>query len=58
MNTDMQTMGIILAAQNAGSGQAGIYMTLSPAITAAAFGVLLILIGWIILGIIDCFIEK
>ena len=54
----MQTMGIILAAQNAGSGQAGIYMTLSPAITAAAFGILLILIGWIILGIIDCFIEK
>ena len=58
MNTDIETMRIILAAQNAGSGAAGIYSNLAPAIYAAGFVVLLIIGISILAGIFDHFTEK
>lgn len=56
--TDMETMGIILAAQNAGNGQAAIYSTLSPGIVAAGFVLLLVIGIGILSGIIDHFTDK
>lgn len=56
--TDMETMGIILAAQNAGNGQAAIYGTLSPGIVAAGFVILLVIGVWILSGILDHFTDK
>lgn len=56
--TDMETMGIILAAQNAGNGQAAIYSTLSPGIVAALFVVILLVVIWILSGILDYFTDK
>lgn len=56
--TDMETMGIILAAQNAGNGQAAIYGTLSPGIVAAGFVLILVVAFWILSGILDHFTDK
>lgn len=53
-----ETIQMIISAQNAGSGQAAIYSLLSPAVVAASFCVVLIIIIMIIGGILDHFTAK
>lgn len=55
---DHSTMQMLLAAQNAGSGQAGIYSLLAPAAVAGIFFLGVIILIGIIGGILDHFTEK
>ena len=55
---DNTTRLIILAAQNAGNGQAGIYSILAPAAVAGVFFIGIIILFGIISGILDHFTEK
>lgn len=55
---DHSTMQMLLAAQNAGSGQAGIYSLLAPAAVAGMFCIGVIILIGIIGGILDHFTEK
>ena len=55
---DNVTVQMIYAAQNAGSGQAGVYSLLAPAAVAGLFFVGVIIIIGIIGGIFDHFTEK
>ena len=55
---DNSTMQILIAAQNAGSGQAGVYSLLAPAALAGIIFVGIIIIFMIIGGILDHFTEK
>ena len=55
---DHSTMQMLLAAQNAGSGQAGIYSLIAPAAVAGMFFIGVIILIGIIGGILDHFTEK
>ena len=55
---DHNTMQMLYAAQNAGSGQAGVYSLLAPAALAGVFFVGLVILIGIIGGILDHFTEK
>lgn len=55
---DNSTMQILFAAQNAGSGQAGVYSLLAPAAIAGVFFIGFIILIGIIAGILDHFTEK
>lgn len=55
---DNSTMQILFAAQNAGSGQAGVYSLLAPAALAGIIFVGIIIVFMIIGGILDHFTEK
>lgn len=55
---DNSTMQILFAAQNAGSGQAGVYSLLAPAAVAGVFFIGFIIFIRIIGGILDYFTEK
>lgn len=55
---DHSTMQMLIVAQNAGSGQAGIYSLLAPGAIAGIFFVGLIIVIMIIGGVLDHFTEK
>lgn len=55
---DHSTMQMLYAAQNAGSGQAGVYSLLAPAALAGIIFVGIIIVFMCIGGILDHFTEK
>ena len=55
---DNATVQMIYAAQNAGSGQAGIYSLIAPGAVAGIFFIGVIILIGIIGGILDHFTEK
>ena len=55
---DNATIQMLYAAQNAGSGQAGVYSLLAPAAVAGLFFIGVIILIGIISGILDHFTEK
>lgn len=55
---DNATIQMLYAAQNAGSGQAGVYSLLAPAAVAGVFFIGVIILIGIISGILDHFTEK
>ena len=55
---DNTTRLIILAAQNAGNGQASVYGFLAPAAIAGVFFIGIIILIGILAGILDHFTEK
>lgn len=55
---DHSTMQMIMAAQNAGNGQAYVYSLLAPGVIAGLFFIVVIIAIMIVGGILDHFTEK